>query len=109
MSASAQFSGRTSLILNFEFRILKIRLACAFGNEVALTDDTAFGNEIAQTDDFVIVEATRTSALPKANRHSLSLFFGYPDKGRLLSPQGARSKGMMSPLLPIANKGKIAY
>ena len=24
--------------------------------------------------------------------------FGYPDKGRLLSPQGVRSKGMMSPL-----------
>ena len=38
-----------------------------------LTDDGvfgngAFGNEIAQTDDSVIVEATRTSALPKANR-----------------------------------------
>ena len=58
----------------------------AFGNEIAQTDDTAFGNEIAQTDDYVIVEATRTSALP--------------NKGRLLSPQGARSKGMMSPLSP---------
>ena len=55
---------------------MKIRLACAFGNEVALIDDTAFGKEIAQTDDYVIVEATRTSALPKANRHSLSLFLG---------------------------------
>ena len=40
----------------------------AFGNEIAQTDDTAFGNEIAQTDDSVIVEATRTSALPKVNR-----------------------------------------
>ena len=47
--------------------VLKICLACAFGNE------------IAQTDDFVIVEATRTSALllPKANRQVL-VYFGDP-------------------------------
>ena len=41
--------------------------------------NVAFGNEIAQTDDFVIVEATRTSALllPKANRQVL-VYFGDP-------------------------------
>ena len=36
----------------------------------------AFGNEIAQTDDFVIVEATRTSALPHSKQINLGLFWG---------------------------------
>ena len=48
----------------------------AFDNKVALTDNLAFGNEVARTDDSVIVGATRTSALPKANRHSLGLLLG---------------------------------
>ena len=40
------------------------------------TPPRAFGDEIAQTDDRVIVEATRTSAFPKANRRSLGLLLG---------------------------------
>jgi hypothetical protein len=50
----------------------------AFGNEIAQTDDGAFGNEIAQTDDNVIVEATRTSALPspQSKQTSLGLLLG---------------------------------
>ena len=36
----------------------------------------AFGNEIAQTDDFVIVEATRTSALPHSKQINLGLLWG---------------------------------
>ena len=56
--------------------LLPFRGRTAFDNEVVLTDDGAFGNEIAQTDDSVIVEATRTSAFPKANRHSLGLLLG---------------------------------
>ena len=63
-------------------------ISLAFDNEVVLTDDLAFGNEIAQTDDIVIVEATRTSALPKANRHSLSLFLGTQIRGDFLAHKG---------------------
>ena len=64
VSVSAQFRGQASLILNLEFRILKIRLACAFGNEVALTDD------------FVIVWATRTSASPHSKQINFGLLWG---------------------------------
>ena len=66
-AALLPFSGRASLILNFEFRILKIRLACAFGNEVALTDD-----------EFVIVWATRTSASPHSKQIKSWFAMGTP-------------------------------
>ena len=36
----------------------------------------AFGNEVAQTDDSVIVEATRTSALPHSKQINLGLLWG---------------------------------
>ena len=59
----------------------------------------AFGNEIALTDDFVIVGATRTSALPKSNRQSLGLLLGtrwgvWKDAPGLLL--GTRWGGLMS-------------
>ena len=47
----------------------------------------AFGNEVAQTDDSVIVEATRTSALPHSKQTSTSLFYeeeGLPRRMPLL-------------------------
>ena len=72
----------------------------------------AFGDEIAQTDDHVIVEATRTSALPKANRHSLSLFLGtqigatrtsaYP------SPQSKQTESWFAPGASIFRKQTIS-
>ena len=65
---------------------------------VAKTDDHAFGNEIAQTDDSVIVEATRTSALPKANRRSLGL---------LLGTQRGKLKATRTSALPKANRHSL--
>ena len=60
--------------------LLPFRGRTAFGNEVVLTDDGAFGNvafgDMVAKTDALHHWATCTSALPKANRHSLSLFLG---------------------------------
>ena len=54
--------------------------AVAFGNEVALTDDTAFGNEIARMISLCsIIESNSYLRSPKINNSIV--YFGYPDWG----------------------------
>ena len=54
----------------------------------------AFGNEVAQTDDSVIVEATRTSALPHSKQINLGLLWG----PRLLPLEGRSGFALGAPI-----------